>query len=38
LSFSGLSFSGLKLAKAANIPLEIEFYWREKPTAAHPGT
>jgi len=26
-----------KLATAANISLEIEFYWQEKPTAAHPG-
>jgi hypothetical protein len=27
----------MKVAKAAKIPLAIEFYWQETPKAAHPG-
>ena len=26
-----------KLAKAANIAVEVEFFWQDKPTAAYPG-
>jgi hypothetical protein len=27
----------MKVAKAANISIEVDFYWQDQPTAAHPG-
>jgi hypothetical protein len=27
----------VKLVKAANIPVEVEFFWQDKPTAAFPN-